>query len=87
MDSIKTAFALAYPAGAEAPFIVAKTKGLLAEKLIELAKEKDIPVNQDEALAGVLSMYDVGACVPPETYEALAKIFAFIQRHERQDLR
>lgn len=84
MESVSTAVALSYPPGADAPFIAAKARGRLAESVVRIAQENNIPVSRDRVLADVLSVCDVGSCVPPETYEALAKIFAFIQRHERR---
>ena len=84
MNSKKTAIALYYPCDAEAPFILANTKGLLAEKLIKIAREKNIPTKEDKFLADILSVCDIGTCVPEESYEALAKIFGFIIQNEKK---
>ncbi len=84
MDSIKKAVVLNYPYGTEAPFIALNAKGFLAETVIKIAQENNVPIKKDKILAGILSLHDVGTCVPEETYEALAKIFAFLQKNERR---
>ena len=82
MKTVKTAVALQYPEWADAPFISVNVKGLLAETVIKLAKENNVPLKQDTFLSGLLSMQEIGSYVPPETYEVLAKIFAFIKQNE-----
>lgn len=76
------AIALQYPEGAEAPFIALNVRGLVAEKVLQIAEEKNIPVEKNVVLAQTLSMCEVGSYIPEETYEVLAKIFAFIQKQE-----
>jgi flagellar biosynthesis protein len=78
------AAALTYPKGADAPFIAAKAKGALVKRLLDIARENNIPIVSDADLADVLVIPDVGACIPPETYEALACIFAFLRRTEQR---
>ena len=51
----KQAIALSYELGDEAPKIIATGKGLLAEKIIEKAKEADVPLYKDSKLANTLS--------------------------------
>ncbi len=81
----KNAIALQYPKNAPAPFIVFKGSGVVAEKILEIAKENDIPVVSEPNVASVLSLYDIGSCVPTETYEVLAGIFAFLKKVEKND--
>lgn len=76
---IKNAAALRYsPETDAAPKIIATGKGLLAEKIIEKAKENDIPVYQDPNLAKTLSALGIGEEIPPEIYEVVAEILIFI---------
>ncbi len=75
---VKKAVALKYPEGASAPFIAASAKGFLAQKMLEVAAEKNIPVSEDAALADFLSVQEIGQTIPEETWEAVAKIFAFV---------
>ena len=54
-EKIKTAVAIAYEPGDEAPKILATGKGEIAEKIIEKAKEEDVPFYKDSKLANTLS--------------------------------
>ena len=82
MEETRRAIALQYPEGAEAPFIALNVRGAIAEKLIRIAQEKNIPVERNAVLANTLSICQVGSYIPEETYEVLAKIFAFIKTRE-----
>lgn len=75
---VKKAVALKYPEGASAPFIAASAKGFLAQKTLEVAAEKKIPITEDASLADFLSVQEIGQTIPEETWEAVAKIFAFV---------
>ena len=61
-----------------APKIVGKGQGEVAKRIIEKARENDIPVYQDEKLAGQLSEMEIDSFIPEELYEAVAQILAFI---------
>lgn len=74
----KLAVALKYPKNAYAPFITAKGKGELAEKIIQEAKKNNIKIEENMPLVNILSMQEVGECVPEQTWEVLAEIFSFI---------
>ncbi len=77
-DSVKTAVALAYNPGDVAPTILATGKGKLAEKIIEKAKESDVPLYKDNKLAATLSKLEIGDTIPPELYEVVAEILVFV---------
>lgn len=74
----KTAVAVAYVPGERAPKILASGKGHLAEKIIEKAKEEDVPLYQDNQLAATLSKLEIGEMIPPELYEVVAEILVFV---------
>ena len=80
-----SAVALKYPLNAQAPLIAAKERGRLAKRMIEIAEENEIPVIEDDILENVLSIQDVGQCIPEETWEAVASIFAYIIKVEQQN--
>ena len=80
--SQQKAVALKYPEGAEAPFVVANGKGLLAKRIIEEARQNDIKIEENTPLVEFLSEIQVGSLVPPETWEVLAQIFSVIIREE-----
>lgn len=77
-DKTCKAIALLYPEGEKAPFISAKAKGEIAERMLRIAEEENVHIVRDEITANVLSLYDIGEYVPQETYEVLAGVFAFI---------
>lgn len=79
----KQAVALSYEAGDEAPRIVAAGTGEVAERIIEKAKESDVPLYQDSKLAGTLSRLEIGDTIPPELYEVVAEILLFVDDMDR----
>lgn len=76
----KTAVALEYEAGDEAPKIIATGKGVLAERIISTAKENHVPIHKDERLANTLSRLEIGDFIPPELYEVVAEVLMFVDR-------
>lgn len=58
--------------------MVAKGQRKIAEKIIEIAKKENIPIEKDEELVEVLASLDIGDEIPPQLYEVVAKILAFI---------
>ncbi|MCM1258046.1 MAG: EscU/YscU/HrcU family type III secretion system export apparatus switch protein [Roseburia sp.] len=82
-DNVKTAVALAYNPGDVAPTILATGKGELAEKIIEKAKESDVPLYKDNKLANTLSKLEIGDAIPPELYEVVAEILVFVDDMDR----
>ena len=79
----KTAVAVAYEPGESAPKILATGKGEVAEKIIEKAKENDVPLYKDNKLADTLSKLKIGDAIPPELYEAVAEIIVFVDDMDR----
>ena len=77
-DPDKTAVALAYNPGDVAPKILAAGKGEIAERIIEAAKENDVPFYQDNKLADTLSRLRIGDTIPPELYDVVAEILVFV---------
>lgn len=61
-----------------APRILAKGKGEVAKNIIDLAKKHNIALYKDPELVKTLINLDVGTEIPPELYEAIAKILVFI---------
>lgn len=74
----KTAVAIAYEPGEAAPKILATGKGAVADKIIETAKENDVPLYKDNKLADTLSKLKIGDMIPPELYEVVAEILVFV---------
>lgn len=81
----KIAVALGYEkAKDEAPRVLATGRGTIAETLLRMAKEHDVPVHQDHPLANALVKLELGATVPPELYAAVAEVLAFLWRLEQE---
>ncbi|MEC0330898.1 EscU/YscU/HrcU family type III secretion system export apparatus switch protein [Paenibacillus macerans] len=82
--AFKKAVALKYdPGQGEAPVVAAKGTGLLAERILETAKEHGIPVQEDAALVEVLSKLDLDQQIPAELYDLVAEILTFIYRSDK----
>lgn len=64
----------------QAPKVTAKGKGLMAERIIELAREHQIPIKEDPDLVEVLSQVDVNQEVPPSVYRVVAELLAWVYK-------
>lgn len=82
-ERIKQAIALEYDGEEEAPRVLATGKGVLAERIIERAKEADVPVHRDDKLADTLSRLQIGDMIPPELYEVVAEILVFVDAMDK----
>jgi flagellar biosynthesis protein len=63
-----------------APRVIAKGKGTIGKKIIEVAKAHDIPIEENEVLAGALSNVELGDEIPVELYKAVAEVLIFVLR-------
>lgn len=82
-NKVKQAIALEYDPSDEAPRVVASGRGLLAERIIERARESDVPVHRDDKLADTLSRLEIGEMIPPELYEVVAEILIFVDSMDK----
>ncbi len=64
----------------QAPKVVAKGSGKLAEKIIAIAKEHNVPLREDPQLVEILSTLDLYQEIPPELYRAVAEVLAYVYR-------
>jgi flagellar biosynthesis protein len=65
---------------AGAPRVVAKGRGNIGAKIIEVARAHDIPIEENEVLAGALSNVELGDEIPAELYKAVAEVLIFVLR-------
>lgn len=79
----KQAVALEYNPEDDAPRVIASGRGILAEKIIEKAKESDVPIHRDDKLADTLSRLEIGEMIPPELYEVVAEILVFVDSMDK----
>lgn len=61
-----------------APRVVAKGRGELGEKIVELAREHGVPIEENEVLAGALSQVELDDEIPVELYKAVAEVLVFV---------
>ena len=82
-DSLmKTAVALAYSETDAAPRVVAKGRGLIAERIIERAHEHGVYVHESPELVALLLQIDLDQRIPPQLYTAVAELLAWLYRLE-----
>lgn len=80
----KEAVALTYdPASSDAPKVIAKGKGKIAENILEKAKEHNIPVQEDPSLLEILGQLNIDESIPEELYRAVSEVFAYIYHVDR----
>jgi flagellar biosynthesis protein len=80
----KKAAALRYDHGRDqTPRVVAKGRGKLAEKIVELANQHQVPLVEDPNLVQMLEALEVNAEIPPQLYHAVAEVLAFVYRLNR----
>lgn len=62
------------------PKVVAKGEGYIARKIIEKAEEEGIPIQKNEVLIEALMNVEISNEIPPELYQAVAEVLAFIYK-------
>jgi flagellar biosynthesis protein len=83
----KQAVALGYdPAVDDAPRILAAGQGTVAERILELARSNGIPLKDDPILAEILVKINVGEVIPPELYQVVAEVLAYVYRIQHKKL-
>ncbi|WP_150278616.1 EscU/YscU/HrcU family type III secretion system export apparatus switch protein [Halopseudomonas salina] len=76
MGKNREAIALVYD-GDQAPTLTAKGEGDLAEQIIQLAMEYEVPIYENAELAKVLARLELGDQIPEALYRTIAEIIAF----------
>ena len=66
-----------------APRVVAKGRGSIGARIVEIARAHDIPIEENEVLAGALSNVELGDEIPVELYKAVAEVLVFVLRLTR----
>jgi len=80
-EARKKAVALRYdPLKDPAPRVVGKGQGLVAERILQIARDNNIPIHEDPDLVEVLAALELGRLIPEELYAAMAEILAFLYR-------
>jgi flagellar biosynthesis protein len=76
LNTSELAVALKYD-GENAPRLTAKGRGELAERILALAEEHNVPLHEDVELAALLSQIPLGDEIPQALYRAIAEVIAF----------
>ncbi|MEQ1579630.1 MAG: EscU/YscU/HrcU family type III secretion system export apparatus switch protein [Steroidobacteraceae bacterium] len=73
-----------HPERERAPRVVAKGGGETAARILAIAKEHGVPLQQDPALAAALSRLDLNREIPRELYVAVAEVLRYVWSLERE---
>ncbi|QQE74099.1 EscU/YscU/HrcU family type III secretion system export apparatus switch protein [Brevibacillus composti] len=66
------------------PTITAQGRGQLAEKIVAMARQNDIPLQEDASLIKNLIDMDLGENIPPQLYSVVAEILLLIEEMEKR---
>ena len=64
----------------KSPDVTAKGRGLIAEKIISLAKENNVPIKEDPDLVHLLSQVDLNREIPASLYQVVAELLSFVYK-------
>lgn len=76
------AVALTYGEDDKAPRVVAKGYGQIADTIVRTARENGLYVHESKELVGLLMQVDLDTHIPPQLYEAVAELLAWLYRLE-----
>ena len=81
-EPIKSSLAVAlhYDKDKGAPRVVAKGRGEVGQRIIEVARANGVPIEENAALAEALSQVELEHEIPEELYRAVAQVLIFILR-------
>lgn len=78
------AVALKYEAERDnAPKVIAKGRGHVAEHILETAQKNSVPVYQDKTLVNMLMALEIDREIPPELYKAIAEVMAYVYKMDK----
>lgn len=82
----KKAIALRYRKGTDkAPKVVAKGLNDIAQKILEVAEEEDVPVIEDQNAVEEFYGIDLNLEIPPEMYKIAAEVLAYVYSMDRKN--
>lgn len=81
----KEAIALGYSAyNTDAPKVLAKGKGIVADNILEQAEKNKIPIQEDPSLVELLGKLNINETIPEQLYQAVAEVFAFVYKTNQE---
>lgn len=66
-----------------APKVIAKGRGHVAEHILETAQKNSVPVYQDKTLVNMLMALEIDREIPPELYKAIAEVMAYVYKMDK----
>ena len=82
---VREAAALQYDKDKNAvPVVTALGRGIVADKIIETARENNVPIVSDALLAQALNKLSVGDEIPKEFYTIVAQLLVMVSRMDRE---
>ena len=83
-DELKQAVALKYEhLNDNAPKIVAKGKGLIADNILQTAGNNAVPIYKNKALTQMLMALELDSEIPPDLYQAVAEVLSYVYRTDK----
>lgn len=84
----RKAVALRYGENDAAPIVIASGMGYLAEKIVEVAADHEVPIYEDNSLATVLTQLKLGQEIPENLYQAIVELYVYFlhfdpEKHQR----
>jgi flagellar biosynthesis protein len=79
-EDIAVAIKYAFGVDGEAPTVVAAGRGFLARRILETARQNNIPVREERELAESLVKIPVGTEIPAELWETMAEVLAHLYK-------
>lgn len=67
-----------------APRVTATGRGLVAENMLNKAKKESVPIQEDASLAELLGELNINESIPPDLYQAVAEVFAFVYQADQR---
>jgi len=64
----------------KSPVVTAKGEGFMADKIISLAKENNVPIKEDADLVQLLSQVDLNREIPASLYKVVAELLSFVYK-------
>lgn len=78
-SSPRFAIALEYD-GKQAPVVTARGHHEIADEILQLAEQENIPVHEDKELSLLLEQLDLGDHIPEALYLVIAEVLSFAYR-------
>ena len=73
----RKAVALRYGENDAAPIVIASGMGYMAEKIVEVAADNEVPIYEDNSLATVLAQLKLGQEIPENLYQAIVELYVY----------